>query len=62
LWLVANRHLPYEAVLDQGFGQVRTVAQEHGFKIVEASKTTAKATTIAGRPRGAGAAAARDER
>ncbi|MEO6264707.1 MAG: class I SAM-dependent methyltransferase [Luteimonas sp.] len=38
LWLVANRHLPYEAVLNESFGSVRTVAQQHGFKIVEAVK------------------------
>lgn len=36
LWLVANRHLPYEAVLTESFGSVRIVAQRHGFKIVEA--------------------------
>lgn len=38
LWLVANRHLPYEAVLNDSFGSVRIVAQQHGFKIVEAIK------------------------
>src|SRR5262249_16674645 len=38
LWLVANRHLPYEAVLDASFGSVRILAQEQGFKIVEALK------------------------
>ena len=38
LLLVANRHLPYEAVLSQAFGKVRTLAQEHGFKIIEAIK------------------------
>ncbi len=42
LWLVANRHLPYEAVLTESFGKVRTVAQENGFKIVEATKSSAK--------------------
>lgn len=36
LWLVANRHLPYEHVLTREFGRVHTVAQEQGFKIVEA--------------------------
>jgi 16S rRNA (guanine1207-N2)-methyltransferase len=36
LWLVANRHLPYEAVLDASFGEVRTVAQRDGFKVIEA--------------------------
>ena len=36
LWLVANRHLPYEAVLGARFGTVRAVAQAEGFKVVEA--------------------------
>ncbi|MFC0679717.1 class I SAM-dependent methyltransferase [Lysobacter korlensis] len=35
LWLVANRHLPYESALASGFAQVRTVAQEGGFKVIE---------------------------
>jgi 16S rRNA (guanine1207-N2)-methyltransferase len=39
LWLVANRHLPYESVLRENFGQVRIVAQESGFKIVEAIRS-----------------------
>ena len=39
LWLVANRHLPYEAELDLHFGRVRTVAQEGGFKVVEAVRS-----------------------
>lgn len=38
LWLVANRHLPYEAALDAGFGKVRIVAQRDGFKIVHATR------------------------
>ncbi|MEN1942160.1 methyltransferase [Luteimonas sp. MJ246] len=40
LWLVANRHLPYEEALGTGFGEVRLVAQEGGFKVVEAVKST----------------------
>lgn len=39
LWLVANRHLPYETVLDARFGTLRTVAQAQGFKVIEAVKT-----------------------
>jgi 16S rRNA (guanine1207-N2)-methyltransferase len=39
LLVVANRHLPYEAVLDARFGKVRTVVQKHGYKIVEAVKS-----------------------
>ena len=38
LWLVANRHLPYEAALAKGFAQVRTVRDEAGFKVIEAIK------------------------
>ncbi len=38
MWLVANRHLPYESVLDASFGEVRTVAQRDGFKVIEAVK------------------------
>lgn len=38
LWLVANRHLPYESVLDARFGHVRSIAQRDGFKVVEAVK------------------------
>lgn len=36
LWLVANRHLPYESVLAARFGSVRTIAQAEGFKVMEA--------------------------
>lgn len=38
LWMVANRHLPYESVLDVRFGTVRIVTQAQGFKIIEAVK------------------------
>jgi len=38
LWLVANRHLPYESVLTESFGEVRAVAERDGFKIIEAVK------------------------
>jgi 16S rRNA (guanine1207-N2)-methyltransferase len=37
-WLVANRHLPYEAVLTRNFREVHTVADEGGYKIVEARR------------------------
>jgi 16S rRNA (guanine1207-N2)-methyltransferase len=39
LYLVANRHLPYEAALAAGFGQVRELAQRNGFKVIEAVRT-----------------------
>lgn len=48
-WLVANRHLPYEAVLDANFGQVRSVAQQGGFKVVEAVKSTMANQSASGR-------------
>ena len=38
LWLVANRHLPYEAVLNEHFKTVRPVADAGGFKVYEARK------------------------
>lgn len=38
LWLVANRHLPYEQALARGFASVRTVAEADGFKVIEAVK------------------------
>jgi len=36
LWMVANRQLPYESVLDARFGTVRIVTQAQGYKIIEA--------------------------
>ena len=38
LFLVANRHLPYEAVLNASFGQVRVAGEGDGFKVIEAIK------------------------
>ena len=43
LWLVANRHLPYESALGANFGRVRIVAQHDGFKVIEAIKMPARA-------------------
>lgn len=37
LWLVANRHLPYEATLQAHFKHVETVAQKNGFKVFQAT-------------------------
>ncbi|HET6431281.1 class I SAM-dependent methyltransferase [Dyella sp.] len=36
LWLVANRHLPYEATLAARFDEVHPVADEGGFKVISA--------------------------
>ena len=35
-WMVANRHLAYEQTLGACFADVRNVAQENGFKVIEA--------------------------
>lgn len=42
LWLVANRHLPYEEVLTDHFASVRAVAAKDGFKIIEAVKAAGR--------------------
>ncbi len=36
LWLVANRHLPYEQVIAEHFSQVHVHAAREGFKVIEA--------------------------
>ncbi len=41
LWLVANRHLPYEATLRAHFRQVRGVIEKDGFKVFAASEAHA---------------------
>lgn len=33
-WMVANRNLPYEQTLSERFGQVDTIAQTAGFKVI----------------------------
>lgn len=38
LWLVANRHLPYERGLAEAFARVRPVADQGGYKLFEAVK------------------------
>jgi 16S rRNA (guanine1207-N2)-methyltransferase len=38
LWLTANRHLPYEALLAKRFARVRRVDEANGFKILHAEK------------------------
>ncbi|WP_308915784.1 class I SAM-dependent methyltransferase [Jannaschia sp. LMIT008] len=37
-WMVANRHLPYEAALADAFAQIDTVAQTGGYKVVAARR------------------------
>ena len=38
LWLVANRHLAYEATLEAGFAEVRHAGVRDGFKVIEARR------------------------
>lgn len=38
LWMVANRHLPYEAILAESFSKVSLVAEGGGYKVFEARK------------------------
>lgn len=38
LWLTANRHLPYEAVLKARFKTMRLVSEAHGFKVYQATR------------------------
>lgn len=37
-WLVANRHLPYEALLNTHFSRNRLVVDDGGFKVFESVK------------------------
>ena len=41
LWLVANRHLPYEKALADSFREVRQIGQDPGFKIFRAARPAA---------------------
>lgn len=38
LWLVANHHLPYDAVLAESFLEVREVVTDGGFRVIQAIK------------------------
>ncbi len=38
LWLVANRHLPYDAALSEGFLDVQTVGGDAAFRLIRAAK------------------------
>jgi 16S rRNA (guanine1207-N2)-methyltransferase len=38
LWLVANRHLPYEFVLNEAFAKTTVVVEHAGYKVFEARK------------------------
>jgi 16S rRNA (guanine1207-N2)-methyltransferase len=42
LWMVANRHLPYEVALDQHFAKFEEVAGDSRFKVLRAQRPTRK--------------------
>jgi len=45
LWMVANRHLPYEPVLDECFAQHEEIAGTGAFKVIRATSPRGKATS-----------------
>lgn len=47
LWLVANRHLPYEATLQPLFAPIDKIAEQEGYKVYRATKSA-----VAARERG----------
>ncbi len=54
LWLVANRHLPYEATLGKAFATVEAVADAQGYKVLAARTATGavgRASVPTARPR-----------
>lgn len=44
LWMVANRHLPYETALTAAFRNVEAVAGDNRFKIIRADRPLARST------------------
>ncbi len=46
LWMVANRHLPYESALAQHFGQVHEIAGDTRFKVIEATAAGKGTATV----------------
>jgi 16S rRNA (guanine1207-N2)-methyltransferase len=42
LWMVANRHLPYEATLSERFAKVSEVAGDGRFKVLQAERPARK--------------------
>ncbi len=43
LWIVANRHLPYETTLAEVFREAREIGGDSGFKVLQAAKRIRKA-------------------
>lgn len=50
IWLVANRHLPYEATLAEAFRQVAEIGGDAGFKLLHASQPLRARAGGASRP------------
>ncbi len=44
LWMVANRHLPYETTLNEQFAQVQEIAGDRRFKVLRASRPIRRPT------------------
>ena len=59
-WLVANRHLPYEAAMAPLFASITPVADARGFKVFEAKVERQPVAT--GRSKKSGPKSARDDR
>ena len=49
LWMVANKQLPYEVLLESLFDEVTLVSQREGFKVLHASGVNSKVHAVAGR-------------
>lgn len=49
LWMVANKQLPYEVLLESLFAEVTLVSQRDGFKVLHASGVNSKVHAAAGR-------------
>lgn len=54
LWMVANRHLPYETVLSDHFAQVQELGGDTRFKVIEATGAGRKSARTAARISGKG--------
>jgi 16S rRNA (guanine1207-N2)-methyltransferase len=52
LWMVANKQLPYEVLLEDLFAQVTMVTQRDGFKVLHAVGVNSKVHAAAGRSGG----------
>ncbi len=51
LWMVANRHLPYEHLLEEAFGEKSLIAQDGSFKVLHASSPRQSMVPVRSRER-----------